>query len=261
MATNHLASELVPVGGAALELYDRGAGRAILLLHGAGGLKHGAPFLAALNAHARVIAPSHPGFGGSPLPDWIASIDDLAYLYLDLLDQLDLHDVTLVGMSMGGWIAAEIAIKCGHRLARLVLADPVGIKPSGREVRDIPDLWALDDATVAKLLLHDPSTAPDYTTMSDADLAIVARNREAAALYLWEPYMHNPQLLLRLHRVQIPTLFIRGASDGLVSDTYVRAYSAAIPGSHVVTIERAGHLPAIEQPTAFVDTILSFMGE
>src|ERR1700722_16534359 len=97
------AAELVPVGGTSLELYDQGSGPTILLLHGAGGLRAGAPFLHSLSAKARVAPPSHPGFGRAPLPDWISSIDDLAYLYLDLLEQLDLRDVTLVGMSMGGW--------------------------------------------------------------------------------------------------------------------------------------------------------------
>jgi len=252
---------LVPVGGTSLELYDQGSGPTILLLHGAGGLKAGAPFLRSLSAKARVVAPSHPGFGKSPLPDWVSSIDDLAYLYLDLLEQLDLRDVTLVGMSMGGWTAAEIAIKNSERLARLVLADPVGIKPSGREVRDIPDIWALDDAEIAKLMQHDPTNGPNYATMSDEDLGILARNREAAALYLWEPYMHNPQLLRRLHRIKKPTLFIRGASDGLVSAAYVRAYSEAIAGSRIVTVERAGHSPANEQPEKFVETVLEFMRE
>jgi pimeloyl-ACP methyl ester carboxylesterase len=251
----------MPVGGTELELYDRGTGPVIVLLHGAGGLKTSAPFMRALSAEARVIAPSHPGFGRSPLPDWISTIDDLAYLYLDLLDRLDLHDVTLIGMSMGGWTAAEIAIKNSTRLARLILADPVGIKPSGRDVRDIPDIWAIDDAQIAALMQHDPANAPNYATMSDEELTVVARNREAAALYLWEPYMHNPQLLRRLHRVTIPTLFVRGASDGLVSAPYVQAYSNAIPGSHIVTIERAGHSPASEQPEAFVSTVFDFMGK
>jgi pimeloyl-ACP methyl ester carboxylesterase len=258
---DNATAALVPVGGTTIELFDQGSGPTILLLHGAGGLKAGAPFLRALSAKARVVAPSHPGFGKSPLPDWISSIDDLAYLYLDLLEQLDLHDVTLVGMSMGGWTAAEIAIKNSERLARLVLADPVGIKPSGREVRDIPDIWALDDAELAKLMQHDPANGPNYATMSDEDLSVLARNREAAALYLWEPYMHNPQLLRRLHRIKKPTLFIRGASDGLVSAAYVRAYSEAISGSRIVTIERAGHSPANEQPEKFVETVLGFMGE
>ena len=256
-----MTAALVPVSGTSVELYDHGSGPTILLLHGAGGLKAGAPFLRSLSAKARVVAPSHPGFGKSPLPDWISSIDDLAYLYLDLLEQLDLRDVTLVGMSMGGWTAAEIAIKASERLARLILVDPIGIKPSGREVRDIPDIWALGDAELAKLMQHDPTNAPDYATMSDDELQVLARNREAAALYLWEPYMHNPQLLRRLHRIKRPTLFIRGASDGLVSAAYVRAYSEAIAGSRIVTIERAGHSPANEQPEKFVETVLGFMGE
>lgn len=258
--TVEATNELVRVGEASLELYDRGSGPTIFLLHGAGGLKQGSPFLRALSERARVIAPSHPGFGKSPLPDWISTIDDLAYLYLDLLEQLDLRDVTLVGMSMGGWTAAEIAIKSTERVKRLVLADPVGIKPSGREVRDIPDIFALDDAMLAKLQFHDPANAPNYATMSDEELTTIARNREAAALYLWEPYMHNPQLLRRLHRITIPTLFIRGASDGIVSAAYVGSYSAAIPGSSITTIANAGHNPTAEQPAAFVETVLSFMG-
>jgi pimeloyl-ACP methyl ester carboxylesterase len=258
--TVQATEEFVRVGDASIELFDQGSGPTVLLLHGAGGLKHGAPFLRSLSARARVVAPSHPGFGKSPLPDWISTIDDLAYLYLDLLEQLDLRDVTLVGMSMGGWTAAEIAIKSTARLKRLVLVDPVGIKPGPRDVRDIPDIFALDDETIAKLQLHDPSKAPNYATMSDDDLATVARNREAAALFLWEPYMHNPQLLRRLHRITIPTLFIRGASDGIVSAPYVQSYSAAIPGSRITTIEGAGHNPTVEQPAAFVETVLGFMG-
>lgn len=261
MTMTQAAPALVTVGEVSLEIAERGAGTPLLLLHGAGGFNPAAPFFGALAERARVIVPSHPGFGRSPLPEWISTIEDLSYLYLDLLEQYDLHDVTLMGMSMGGWTAASIAIKCSHRLKRLVLVDPVGIKPSGREVRDIPDIWALDDATLAKLMMHDPSKAPDYAALPDAELEIVARNREAAALYLWEPYMHDPQLLHRLHRIAIPTLFVRGASDGIVSDAYVRAYSAAIPGSRIVTIERAGHAPAMEQPAAFVETILGFMGE
>jgi pimeloyl-ACP methyl ester carboxylesterase len=253
-------TELVHIAGTPIEVFDEGSGPTILLLHGAGGLKHDAPFLRSLGANARVVAPSHPGFGRSPLPDWISTIDDLAYLYLDLLEQYDLHDVTLVGMSMGGWTAAEVAIKSTARLKRLVLVGPVGIKPSARDVRDIPDIFASDDETLAKLHFHDPNRAPDYAKMSDADLETVARNREAAALYLWEPYMHNPQLLRRLHRIAIPTLFVRGASDGIVSASYVRSYSEAIPQSSSVTIEGAGHNPTVERPDAFVDAVLNFMG-
>ncbi len=122
----------------ALETYDRGDGRPIVVLHGTEKLETEAPLLALLARHGRVVAPAHPGFGNSPLPDWIDSIDDLAYLYLDLLDKLALRDVVLVGLSMGGWIAAEMAVKCSHNLSHLVLVSPLGIKISDRETRDVP---------------------------------------------------------------------------------------------------------------------------
>jgi pimeloyl-ACP methyl ester carboxylesterase len=120
-------SELLRVGELELEIDERGSGRPILFLHGAGGPKPRAPFLAALAEHGHVIAPSHPGFGRSPLPSWIEAIDDLAYLYLDLLAQLDLRDVVLVGCSMGGWTAAEMAIRSTERIGKLILVDAVGI--------------------------------------------------------------------------------------------------------------------------------------
>lgn len=249
------------VAGVPLEIVERGAGKPLLFLHGAGGPRANAPFLTQLAERARVIAPSHPGFGGSPLPEWLDGVDDLAYLYLDLLDQEDLHDVTLVGASMGGWTAAEIAIKCAHRLARLILVDPVGIKISDRETRDIPDIYALPPDEVVRLTYHDPKNAPDYATLSDAELLTVAKNREAAVLYLWEPYMHDPALRRRLHRINVPTLVLRGESDGIVTDAYARAYAAAIPGATYDVIPKAGHSPQTEQPQAFVDRVLRFIGD
>lgn len=249
------------IGGVELSLLERGTGRPILFLHGAGGLRPDAPFLDGLARHGRLVAPTHPGFGRTPLPDWIATVDDLAYLYLDLLDALDLRDVALVGTSMGGWIACEIATKCSERLSKLVLVDPVGIKVGDRETRDIPDVFALPPEQVTRLIYHDPSRAPDVTTLPDEALYEIARNREASALYLWEPYMHNPQLRRRLHRVRIPTLVLRGESDGLVSDAYARAYAAAIPGARYETIAAAGHAPQLEQPERFVDRVVRFLSE
>lgn len=247
------------VSGIDLEVVERGSGRPILLLHGAGGPRGNAPFMDLLDRHGRVVAPSHPGFGGTPLPDWVNGVDDLAYLYLDLLEQLDWHDVTLIGMSMGGWTAAEIATKCCHRLARLILVDPVGIKVGDRETRDLPDIYALHPDEVNKLMMYDPAKAADYSKLSDDELLTVARNREAAVLYLWEPYMHNPQLLRRLHRIARPTLVLRGESDGLVSDPYARAYAAAIPGAVYDIIPKAGHSPQNENPEAFVERVVRFM--
>ncbi|HZO80186.1 MAG TPA: alpha/beta hydrolase [Candidatus Binataceae bacterium] len=242
-----------------LEMVRRGRGPLLLLLHGASGLDPNGEFLDLLARHFEVIAPSHPGFGNSPLPDLFDSVDDLAYVYLDLLEQYDLRDVTLVGFSLGGWIAAEVAVRCAHRLARLVLVGPVGIKVGDRETRDIPDVFALPPDEVTRLLYYDPRRhAPDYSTMSDEQLRIVARNRESLALYAWEPYMHNPKLRYRLGRLRLPTLLIRGASDGLVSRPYLEGYCAAIPGARMEEIAAAGHVPQVEQPRALAERLLAF---
>lgn len=242
-----------------LETVHRGTGPTMLLLHGAGGIDPRAEFLDLLAQHFEVIAPSHPGFGNSPLPDLFDSVDDLAYVYLDLLEQYDLRDVVLMGFSFGGWIAAEVAVRCAHRLARLILVGPVGIKISDRETRDIPDIFALPPDEVARLVYHDPKrAAPDYAAMSDEQLRIIARNRQSLALFTWEPYMHNPKLRYRLGRLRLPALLIRGANDGLVSRQYLEGYRAAIADARLETIAEAGHVPQIEQPRALVERVLAF---
>jgi pimeloyl-ACP methyl ester carboxylesterase len=262
MAPLEIADGKITVRGLELEVAHRGAGPLLLLLHGAGGIDPRAEFLDLLARHFEVVAPSHPGFGNSPLPDLFDSVDDLAYVYLDLLEQFDLRDVTLAGFSLGGWIAAEVAVRCAHRLSRLILAGPVGIKAGDRETRDIPDIFALPPDEVTRLVYHDPrKAAVDYAAMSDEQLRIIARNRQSLALYTWEPYMHNPKLRYRLGRLKLPVLLIRGASDGLVSEQYLEAYRAAIPGARIEVIAHAGHAPQIEQPRALVERMLAFTRE
>lgn len=258
-AKTPLQPRSLDVFGVKLDYFEGGTGTPLVILHGAGGPRGDAPFIQMLASQARVIAPIHPGFASSELPDWIDSVDDLAYLYLDLLDQLDWRDVVLIGMSMGGWTAAEIAVKNTARIGKLILVDPVGIKVGDRETRDLPDIYALHPDEVAKLMFYDPSKAPDYSTLSDDELLAVARNREAAVLYLWEPYMHNPQLRRRLHRINVPTLVMRGEADGLVSDPYARAYAASIPGARYEVVPKAGHSPQNENPQGFVDAVVRFM--
>ena len=95
--------------------------------------------------------------------------------------------------------------------------------------------------------------------LSDEQLAISVRNRETLALLAWEPYMHNPKLPHRLHRVTAPTLFVRGASDGLVSAAYIDSYARLLPNARTATIAAAGHAPQVEQPEAFARTVLAFL--
>lgn len=243
-----------------LEVLHRGSGPPLLLLHGGGGaLDPDGEFLDLLTRHFEVIAPSHPGFGHSPLPELFDSIDDLAYVYLDLLEQYDLRDVILMGFSLGGWIAAEVAVRCAHRLARVILVGPVGIKVSDRETRDIPDIFALPPEEVTRLVYADPKRyAPDYSAMTDDQLRAIARNRESLALFAWEPYMHNPKLRYRLGRLTVPTLLVRGAGDGLISQSYLDAYRAAIPDSAIDTISACGHSPQVEAPQALAERIVAF---
>jgi pimeloyl-ACP methyl ester carboxylesterase len=243
-----------------LEAIDRGQGRPLVFLHPGIGLDPAAPVLDRLARGHRLLAPSHPGFGGSDQPVGMTTVDDLAYFYLDFLDALDLRDVVLVGVSLGAWIAAEIAVKSTQRLSHLVLADAVGIKVGDRETRDIVDIFAVTEAQFNALAYADPKLARrDYAAMSDDEVRVHARNRESTARFGWSPYMHDPKLKGRLHRIDIPTLVLWGAADRIVTADYGRAYAAAIPGARFAAIERAGHFPHLEQPDEFARQVLAFV--
>ena len=258
LVTTDVLSSL-KVNGVRIDVVERGTGAPLLFLHAGIGLDPASPVLDKLASHARLIAPTHPGFGTSEQPPSFDSVDDLAYFYLDLLDELDLKGVTLVGVSLGGWIAAEMSVKSTARLARLVLANAVGIKVGSRETRDIADIFAMPDKEFNERAYANPALgARDYKVMPDADVRAAARNREATARIAWSPYMHDPKLAGRLHRVRIPTLFLWGANDRILAEDYGRAYCAAIPGARFELIERAGHFPHLEQPEAFAHRVLAF---
>jgi pimeloyl-ACP methyl ester carboxylesterase len=255
-------SSLQDIAGVKIELTERGAGRTLLFLHPGIGIAPDAPVLQNLAAKMRVLAPSHPGFGRSEQPKPMNTVDDLAYFYLDLLEAMDLRDVVLVGVSFGGWIAAEIAVKSCERIGRLVLADALGIKVGDRETRDIADMFAMTEAQFNELAYFDPAAQKrDYPAMPESDLVAIARNREAMARYGWTPYMHDPKLLGRLHRIRVPSLVLWGAADRIARPDYGRAYAAAIPGARFVTIERAGHFPHLEAPDEFAAQTLDFASE
>jgi pimeloyl-ACP methyl ester carboxylesterase len=263
MATDALATGWVTVHGARLEIVERGEGRPLLWLHGEEGLEASPSFVDLLDRHGRVLAPSHPGFGRSPEAADVDTVDDLSYLYLDLLEARDLREVVVIGASLGGWIAAEMAVKSCERLAGLILVAPMGIKVGDRETRDIPDIFALHPDEVARLQHRDPARAArDHAALSDDELTVIARNREATAQYVWEPYFHNPKLRRRLRRIGVPTLLLWGADDRFVTaDYYGAAYRAAIPGARLETIVRAGHFPHLEEPAAVAEHIGRFVAE
>jgi pimeloyl-ACP methyl ester carboxylesterase len=255
-----LRRDIIAIAGVELELFEAGNGPPILFLHGAGGFAPEHPYVEPLSARHRLIAPSHPGFGNSSLPEWIDAVDDIAYIHLELLDRIGLDQVDVIGCSIGGWVAAELATKIPKAVRRLVLVGPVGVKTGPVDRLDVPDIFALPQSTLEKLLFHDPERMRmDPARLTDEQLAVSVRNRETLALLAWEPYMHNPKLPYRLHRVTAPTLFLRGESDGLVSAAYLAAYARLLPNARTETIAAAGHAPHIEQPDAFARTVLQFL--
>jgi pimeloyl-ACP methyl ester carboxylesterase len=262
MASGNMDGERFNAGGIDLEILRRGTGRSILALHGFQTIDPAARFLDLLGQQGEEIAPSSPGFGRSPRPKDFDTVYDLVHLYLDVIERLPGDKVTLLGFSFGGWLAAEVAAACSHRLDKLVLVDPLGIKISDRETPDILDIFNRSPDEVRQKSWHDPDRfAPDFNGMSDDALMVYARNREALCLYAWHPYMYNPQLPRWLGRIRVPTLLLWGASDRVVTPDYGRAYSRLIPGSRFELIDAAGHHPEIEQPDSLVERVSRFLEE
>ena len=254
--------ERIELGGIAVETLVAGDGPPLLFLHGGDYVAQNEPFLDLLAHRFRVVAPRHPGFGSTPRPPWFRTVGDIAYLYLDLLDRLDLKEATLVGSSFGGWVALELAVRSEARLARLVLIDSLGVKFGNREERDIADVYALPADEVLRRLFVDPARAvPDYATLDDAELLAIARDREATALYGWKPYMHNPALAHWLHRITKPALVLWGEKDGVVAPAYGERLAAALPHGRFERIAAAAHHPQIEQPDAVAALIERFAPE
>jgi pimeloyl-ACP methyl ester carboxylesterase len=250
----------IALAGVDIDVWEGGDGPPLLFLHGAGGFRPGPAYLGMLGEHRRVIAPSHPGFGLSGLADWMDRPDDIAHIHWELLDRLGLDRVEIVGTSFGGWIAAEMATMQPQRVRRLVLVAPAGVKTGSREELDIPDMFATPAEAIQRMLYVDPAKfAIDPAGMTDEELRIMLRNRESFALFAWEPYLHNPKLPHRLHKVTCPTLFLRGAHDGLISHAYIERYAALLPNARIVELPDAAHLPQLETPEAFADAVLSFL--
>jgi len=244
--------------GVEVKVARKGTGAPFLLLHGGGGSVIDQPFTDELAKNYEVIAPTHPGFDGTKVPDHFDGMEDLKYLYYDLLDELDIKDGVVMGISLGGWLAAELASTSCARFSKLILVDAVGIKIGGPTDRDIVDVFGLPPDKAAELMWHDPSNARDMSGLADEALQKIAGNRIALGLYSWEPYMHNPKLRHRLHRISVPTLLIWGASDRLVTPEYGKAYAELIPGAKFVAIPEAGHSPYSEQTEAFLSQVLAF---
>jgi pimeloyl-ACP methyl ester carboxylesterase len=237
---------------------QHGAGRPLLLLHGGGGPPSMGVLPTALAEEFDVMAPVHPGFAGTSRPEWYDRIDDIALSYLHLLEQRDLRDVLVVGSSLGGWIASELAVREHERITGTVLLDAVGISVEGIE---LADFFSLTPREVVAHVFHDPAAAPDPTLLPQAARDIQAANAATLAVYAREPYMHDPKLRRRLALVPTPVAAIWGESDGIAPEAYGRAYAASFPDGRFERIPHAGHLPHLEQPTRVLEAIHRFAAE
>ena len=255
--TSSSSLDVPDLGTVELTVTERGEGRPVLLLHGGGGPQTVVPWAEHMTAqrHARVLTPIHPGFGGTPRPEQLDSIGALAATYVALLDDLDVHDVTVVGNSIGGWIAAEMAILGSPRVSGYVLLDAVGIEHQGHPVADF---FSLTMEEVGRLSWADPTTyAVDPAQLPEAVRALMPGNRAALEVYGGRA-MTDPTLKQRLASVTTPTLVVWGEADRIGDPDFGRAYAAAVPGARFVLVEGAGHLPQIEQPDALVDLVWEF---
>ena len=246
------------IRGTSVHMLSDGAGPPLLFLHGAGGGGRWLEFQERLAKTFTVLSPSHPGHGGSPAAEWIEHISDLAFHYMDLLDDQRLPRVHVVGASFGGWIAAELATMASHRIASLVLIDPVGIKVDGWIY---PFLFGMDIPEVVATVFHNPMAAlalapPDQ---SPETLALQYRQGTALARVAWNPYLYDPLLRRRLGRIAAPTLLCWGANDRLAplspcGDTWAKE----IPGARLRVFAESGHVPHLEEPEAVAQAVMEF---
>ncbi|GHI02059.1 alpha/beta hydrolase [Streptomyces cellostaticus] len=233
-------------------------GHPFLLLHGGGGPQTVTAFagLLAEQRPARVFAPVHPGFDGTTRPGWLSDVRTLARAYAHLLDELLLRDVSVVGNSIGGWIAAELAALGSDRISSVTLVNAVGIHVPGHP---IAETFGLTRAELSRLSFHDPSKFRfDPSKLSEEQRAIAAANRAALQVYSGPHAMADPTLPERLAKVTRPTLVAWGASDQVVDADYGRAYAKAVPGAEFRLLHGTGHMPQTETPEQLLAVIWDF---
>jgi pimeloyl-ACP methyl ester carboxylesterase len=233
-------------------------GSAVLYLHGGAGPRTMLGLAGALAEHAYGIVPTHPGFDGTPRPDRFDTVADLADAYLDLLEELDLSGVMVVGSSLGGWIGAEMALRDNRgRIGALVLVNAVGIKAANGE--QVVDVRKLAPPQISELSFANAAFRPDFASFTEEQKAVGAANQATMAVYGGEGFTHDPKLRRRLHRIAVPALVVWGEQDGVAPLGYGRDFAAALGNGHFAPIADAGHFPHIEQIGATLGAIGTFV--
>ncbi|MGH8667991.1 MAG: alpha/beta fold hydrolase [Burkholderiales bacterium] len=241
----------IEVDGCKVNLRRGGSGRPLLFLHGASGAPLILPFMEKLAGRFDVLVPEHPGYGQSDEPQWLENIHDVAYFYLDFLKQLELRDVTLVGNSMGGWMAMEIAVRDASRLASVVLVSPAGISAPGVQPADI---FLMPDEQLVRGLFHDQKLAEARLAapLTPEAIDVALKNKHTTARLAWEPRLHDPFLPKWLHRIDVPVKIVWGKEDRILPVAFLEEYKRLFPEAQIHVVEGAGHLPHVEKADEFV---------
>ena len=256
--------ETVELAGSKVQLVKGGSGEPLLLLHDEMGHHTWLGYHEALAQRYTLFIPSHPGYGTSEHLDWIMNMRDMAGWYLDALDDLGLASVNVVGLSLGGWLAAEIATMWPQQFKKLVLVDSPGILPPSGEVYDMflstAREYMSDGLLAPEKVPEFQRVCPDEPTPEQVEAWEVARQQ--SSVLSWRPYMYDPALPHLLHRVRkVPTLIIWGKQDPIVPLSVGEAYRKAIQGSRLELLDNCGHRPEIERPEEFVTLVEEFLAE
>lgn len=255
-------AEIIEAAGLKIELVKGGGGPPLLVLHDELGHPGWLRYHDALAQQFTLHIPSHPGFGQSDHPDWMLSMRDLACWYLDALDELGLQRAPVIGVGLGGWLAAEMATMCPQQISKLVLVGAPGIKPPRGEIYDV---FLVTARAYIAANFHDAENCSEYQELYGADPTPEQAEswevaREMASRLSWRPFMHSPSLPHLLRRLRgLPTLLAWGKQDPIVPLSAAEAYQASIPGAELAVFDACGHHPEIEQADAFVQRVLAFL--
>jgi pimeloyl-ACP methyl ester carboxylesterase len=251
------SNEVLEINGCKVTLKRGGSGPALLYLHGAGGAGVVDPFLQDLANHYSVLIPEHPGFGGSDEPAWLDNMHDAAYFYLDFLEKLDVRGAHVVGASLGGWLAMEIAIRDASHFCALTLMGPSGIHVKGLKKGDL-FMWSPEERI--RNLFHDQAIAERLLAMTPSPEMqdALLKNAYTTARLGWEPRLYDPHLYKWLHRIKLPTQIIWGENDKILPAGYAPELAKMIAGSRVHVVPQCGHLPQVEKPQEFLRLFRDF---
>ena len=244
----------IDVRGTKIGLMRAGKGAPMLYLHGAAGVAQWLPFMEKLSERFDLIVPEHPGFGVSDTPAWLDTVGDLAFFYLDFIKQLGLNDIHLVGSSLGGWTALELAIRDTHALKTLTVNCPVGLR-----IPDVPvgDIFMWNPEQRARNLVHDQRLADQMLAVvpSEAEADVLMKNHYALARLAWQPRFFDPDLEKWLHRIDVPVRILWGREDRILPVGIGHELKRLMPKAELTVLERCGHLPHVEQMEEFCELV------